>query len=309
MARRWFKRGQDKPDLGSTAADLEFVVIRDEAGRADFDLHAPWSPAIRRAFFRSGADGLVANYARGFVGSDIEFVRDLPLRRLNILDRGITDLTPVHDLGSTLEELRVDVASGPYIDLNLLPRLRVLSCAWEQVKDTIDSTDQLEDLYFSPYRESDLSPLTHLTSLRSLRMKPPLGVRSLNGIETMPWLAHLGIYRAQLEDTTALARLSSPVLTRLDLPSCRRLTSLADLSGLAGLRRLDVSESGDLTSLTPISSLTQLERLSLYGSTTIADGNLTPLLTMSRLHDLRMMNRRHYAPTVAQVRAHLGIEH
>ncbi|PKW26607.1 amino acid adenylation domain-containing protein [Phycicoccus duodecadis] len=161
----------------------------------------------------SGADGLVANYARGFVGSDIEFVRDLPLRRLDILDRGITDLTPVHNLGSTLEELHVDVAPGLYIDLTLLPRLRVLSCSWDQVKDTIDCTDRLEDLYLSPYREPDLLALKHLTSLRSLRMKPPLGVRSLDGVETMPWLAHLGMYRAPLEDTTALARLSSPVLT------------------------------------------------------------------------------------------------
>ncbi|WP_281256258.1 hypothetical protein [Phycicoccus duodecadis] len=42
--------------------------------------------------------------------------------------------------------------------------------------------------------------------------------------------------------------------------------------------------------------------------TTIDDGDLTPLLTMPRLHDLRMVNRRHYAPSVTQVRAQLGIE-
>jgi hypothetical protein len=285
-----------------------FAIIRDEGGRADFDLHAEWSPAIRRAFIESGADGLVANYARGFVGSNIEFVRDLPLRRLDILDRGITDLTPIHDLGSTLEELSVDVATGSHIDLTLLPRLRLLACAWDQVKDTIASTDRLEDLYFSPYREPDLTPLTHLTSLRSLRMKPPVGVRSLDGIETMPWLARIGIYRAPLEDTTALARLSSPVLTRLDLASCRRVNSLADLSGLIGLRELDVSEGGTLASLTPITGLTQLERLYLYGSTTIADRDLTPLVAMPRMHDLRMMNRRHYTPSVDEVRSQLGIE-
>jgi hypothetical protein len=75
---------------------------------------------MRQAFFGSGADGLVANYARGFVGSDIEFVRDLPLRRLDILHRGITDLTPVHDLGSTLGEFRVQAAPGSHIDLTLL---------------------------------------------------------------------------------------------------------------------------------------------------------------------------------------------
>jgi internalin A len=124
----------------------------------------------------------------------------------------------------------------------------------------------------------------------------------------MHWLARLGIYAAPLEDTSALAQLSSPVLTRLDMPSCRRLTTLDDLKGLIGLRELDVSECGTLASLAPITGLTQLERLYLYGSTTIADGDLTPLLPMSRMHDLRMMNRRHYAPTVARVRGHLGIQ-
>lgn len=262
---------------------------------------------MRQAFLKSGADGLVANYARGFVGSDVEFVRELPLRRLDLLDRGITDLTPVHDLGSTLEEFRVQAAPGSHIDLTLLPRLRVLACAWDQVKDTIAATDRLEYLHLSPYREPDMTPLMHLTSLRTLRMKQRPGLRSLDGIEKMPWLAHLGVYGAPLEDTRALARLSSPVLTRLDLASCRRLTSLTDLSGLTGLRQLDVSESGTLASLAPIAGLTQLERLYLYGSTTIADGNLTPLLAMARLRDLRMMNRRHYNPTVDQVRAQLGL--
>lgn len=81
-----------------------------------------------------------------------------------------------------------------------------------------------------------------------------------------------------------------------------------DLSGLVGPRMLDVSKSGTIASLTPITALTHLERLYLYGSTTIADGDLAPLLTMTRMHDLRMMNRLHDTPTLAQVRAHLGIE-
>lgn len=285
----------------------EFEIVLDQEGRADFDLHSGWSPAMRRAFFSSMADGLIANYARGFVGGDIEFVRDLPLRRLNLLDRGITDLTPVHDLSITLEEFRVQAAPGSYIDLTLLPRLRVLACAWDQVKDTIAVTDRLEHLTLSPYREPDLTPLAHLTSLRSLQMKERPGVRSLDGIETMPWLAQLGIYGAPLQDTAALSRLSSPVLTRLDLASSRRLSSLTDLSTLIGLRHLDVSESGTLASLTPIAGLTKLQRLHLYGSTTIADGDLSPLLEMTHLHDLRMMNRRHYTPSVDEVRGHLGI--
>ena len=73
-----------------------------------------------------------------------------------------------------------------------------------------------------------------------------------------------------------------------------------------GLRELDVSESGSLDSLGPIAGLTGIQRLYLYGSTTIADGDLTPLLSMTRMRDLRMMNRRHYRPTVDGIRAQLA---
>ena len=262
------------PTINDGPVSDDFALVRDDKGRLDFDLHTAWSPRIREAYRSSGADGLIANYARGFVGADIEFIRDLPLRRFNLLHRGITDLTPVHDLAATLEELHVQAYPGTHVDLSLVPGLRVLSCAWDQVKDTIERTDRLEDLFLAPYPEADLRPISHLTSLRTLRMKERPRVRSLAGVEAMPWLAWLGIYGSPLEDITALERLRSPVLSRLDLASCRRLRSLDAISGLHGLRELEVSEAGELPSLTPIAKLTGLELLYLYGSTNIADGDL-----------------------------------
>ena len=284
-----------------------FALRQDTQGRLDFFLLAAWTSALRDAFHGSGADGLVANYALGFQGRDIDFVRELPLRRLDLLDRGISDLTPIHDLGSTLEELKVQSAPGSHIDLALLPRLTVLSCAWDQVSSSIDRTDKIEDLFLSPYTEADMAPLSHLSSLHSLQMKDRPRVRSLDGIEAFPWLVNLGVYGAPLEDTSALARLNTPVLSRLDLAACRRITSLADLRGLTGLRELDVSDGGTLASLAPLTGLTRLERLYLYGSTVIADGDLSPLLGMTRMRDLRMMNRRHYRPTLQDIRAQLGL--
>jgi hypothetical protein len=46
----------------------------------------------------------------------------------------------------------------------------------------------------------------------------------------------------------------------------------------------------------------------MYESTRIADGDLTPLLRLTRLIDLRMMNRQHYKPTVADVKRLFRIE-
>jgi hypothetical protein len=79
------------------------------------------------------------------------------------------------------------------------------------------------------------------------------------------------------------------------------------MSSLIGLRRLDVSEGGIIESLKPIADLRLLEQLYLYGSTKIADGDLTPLLGMTRMRDLRIMNRRHYVPSTQIVQARLGL--
>jgi internalin A len=53
--------------------------------------------------------------------------------------------------------------------------------------------------------------------------------------------------------------------------------------------------------------MTRLQRLHLYESTRIADGDLTPLLTLTGLRDLRIMSRSHYRPTVADVRTQRAI--
>lgn len=220
--------------------------------------------------------------------------------------RAITDVSPVYDLADSLQELRVQVGAAR-IDLTALPNLRGLSCTWAQVADTIGEVTGLDDLFLGGYDERDLAPLAHLTALRSLRMKDRPALRSLDGVESLPWLAHLGIYLAPLEDTTALAQIGSPVLTELILASCRRIVSLSAMSRLIGLRRLEVSEGGTIESLKPIADLRLVERLYLYGSTKIADGDLTPLLGMPRMHDLRIVNRRHYVPSAQEVEARLGL--
>lgn len=213
----------------------------------------------------------------------------------------------MHDLAETLDELRIQAGSNTRFDLTALPALRVLACDWKQVRDTIGKVTGIEDLYLASYAPSDLTPIAHLSGLRSLRMKERPAVRSLDGLEALPWLSQLGIFLSPLEDLSALAALNPPVLAELQLESCRRVVSLDDVRRLVGLRYLNVSECGDIDSLAPIAELRNLERLYLYGSTKILDGDLSPLLGLTRLHDLRLMNRRHYAPQAREVKVQLGI--
>lgn len=290
-----------------TTVEQPFVVVPTSSGRLDFDLRSAWTPQVHKAFVASGADGLIANYARGFVGHDLEFIRDLRLRRLNVLARTITDLSPVCDLADTLEEFQVQTGSRTRLDLARFPKLRLLSCEWNQVAETIEQTTFLEHVSLGSYAPNDLTPLAHLASLRLLRMKGRPAIQSLDGVESMLWIEHLGIYLAPLEDISALARLASPILAELHLASCKRLGSVESLRPLVGLRVLDVSNAGLIESLHPIAGAQLLEVLHLYESTNIVDGDLSPLLELARLRDFRMMNRRHYSPSVQDVKIRLGL--
>jgi hypothetical protein len=39
----------------------------------------------------------------------------------------------------------------------------------------------------------------------------------------------------------------------------------------------------------------------------VADGDLTPLLGLAQMRDLRIMNRRQYVPSMRDVKDHLGL--
>lgn len=276
-------------------------------GSVEFELLGPWTPDAQAAFWESGADGLVANYARGFVARDLGFLAGLPLRRLDILARTIDDLEPVHELGGTLESLSLVTGSGTRIDLRWFPRLQHLSCHWGQVSDSIQDAEALKSLFVLAYDPEDLTPLAHLRHLETLRMKDRPALRSLEGVERLPWLDTLEVYAAPVSDIGALATLRSPVLRQLALGGCRQIEELGPVAGCEALESLDVSEGGRVESLSPIAGLRQLSRLYLYGSTRITDGDLTPLLGLGHLQVLRIMNRRHYKPSVREVEQQLGL--
>lgn len=250
----------------------------------------------------------MANYARGFVGRDLRFVSDLPLRGLDILAPTIDDLAPVHELGETLESLAVKTGPHTHIDVGRLPRLKHLSCDWGQVADSIEETKTLESLFFLAYQAADLSPLAHLRDLRVLRMKDRPALRTLEGVQQLLWLDSLEIYVAPLHDLAALAELRSPVLRTLALGGCQQVMELNALAACVALEELDLGDCGDVSTLSPIADLDRLNRLQLYGSTKVVDGDLTPLLGLHRLRDLRMMSRRTYTPSLTQVKRQLGLE-
>ncbi|TXK17718.1 hypothetical protein [Homoserinibacter sp. GY 40078] len=262
----------------------------------------PWTKEAAEAVWGGRVDRLVLNYALGFGETSLAFLEGMPLRELVVIDRRLTDLTPIYSLGSTLRGLSVVTNPGLRIDLDRLPALRRLSAAWTQVSATIDAAVGIEIAHLRSYGPRDFLPLRSLTQLAELVLKDRPRLTSLGGLSAFPGLRLLGIYLASgLTDIAELEGRSE--IEDLALQGCRRITRLDALTGCVGLRKLNVSECGDLASLDPIRNLDYLEQVSMFGSTKVVDDDLAPLAALPRLEELRMQSRRSYRPSVEEIQA------
>lgn len=263
----------------------------------EFVVTEPWTAESARIFREGRAHRLVLNYAHGFNEPTLDFLRGLPIRELEIIDRRLTNLEPIYSLAPTLESLDVTTKPDLKIRLTELPKLRSLGAAWAQVRDTISQVSGLDYVFLLAYTPDNLEPLSSHADLETLRMKDRPRLRSLAGLSHFPRLQRLGIYLAsRLDDISELRGRSE--IQELELVSCKKLSKINDLAECTGLRRLNIAESGDIESLSPLTGLINLEELHLHGSTKILDHDLTPIEGLPRLRVLGMMNRRGYSPSV-----------
>jgi hypothetical protein len=268
-----------------------------------------WSPEAAGVVSRGEVDGLTLNYARGYRERSLDFLEDWPLRRLNILARTIKDIEPIYRLSETLQGLSLTTDPRAVLDCSQLPQLTAISVEnWGQLRESLPLAHGLKSLRVYGYEERDLLPLTDNAELEQVQLKQAPRLESLVGVEMLTKLSSVAIIGArQLADTTSLAALG-PRARHLDLTSCKQIGDLASLSALTCLQTLLIGNCGNISSLAPLTGLAELFRFHAYESTRIDDGDLSPLLTLSGLRDLRMMNRKTYAPTVDEVKKQLGIE-
>jgi hypothetical protein len=276
--------------------------VGDRGDAVEMVVTGSWTPEAATAVRNGEVDRLVLNYALGFDEPTLAFLEGLPLRELVILDPRLSDLEPVHSLGSTLRAVSVTTDPALRLDLSRLPGLRSLSAAWPQVRASIEATSSIEVAFLRSYQPTDLRPLARMGRLRELVMKDRPKVKSLAGLSSFPRLSILGIYLAQdLLDISDLA--SAPKIEEIALEGCRKLARVDALASCSALRRLNLSECGEVASLQPLRALTNLEKVSLFGSTTIVDNDLSPLAELPRLQQLRMRSRRAYQPGVEEIQA------
>jgi hypothetical protein len=266
----------------------------------------PWMAETVDALRRGEADGLVLNYARGFTETSLEFLDGgWGLRRLDVLDRGITDLAPIERLADSLEDLSVQAAPPAELDLGALPYLRSVAGEWALIRSTLGEVNALESVITWVFDEADLHDFRDHVNLQRLTIKEAPYLESLSGAGGLPDLAVLGIVLARrLRDISDLTGLSSS-LRELELQDCPALSVIGEVESLVNLRFLGVNDCGDIESLIPVASLEQLESFYAWGSTRIVDGDLSPLARLPQLKEVRMQNRREYKPPLADLVASL----
>lgn len=265
-----------------------------------------WSGEAEEEIRRGGVDGLVLNYALGFAERSLEFLDHWQVRRLAVIDRSIADLSPVERLGSSLEDLSVQASPDARLDLSSFPQLRSVAATWGLIRGTMSNADGLERATVLEFDEADLHAFRDLVALRQLAIKNAPLLERLSGIGGLPDLAVLDIGLAhRLADISELMSLSS-TLVELGFDTCSSIDTLDAVEALTRLRRFGVSDCGRIETLAPVAALTELEVFNAWGSTRVVDNDLSPLVGLSKLREIRMRDRREYRPRVADIASALA---
>ena len=121
-----------------------------------------WTDRAAAALSVGVADGLVLNYARGYRGRNLEFLRSWPLPRLDVLARTIKDIEPIYRMADTLQDLGLTTAPNAAVDCARLPHLRWIAVEdWTQLRDSLASANGLHQVAVCGYLEDDLLAFAH----------------------------------------------------------------------------------------------------------------------------------------------------
>lgn len=267
-----------------------------------------WTSEAAQALEDAQITGLRLSPSAGFAEPDLDFLQSWPLRRLVVLDRRQVDLSPMERLAGSVEQLLVDAAApGARLDLTKFRSLSKLEGDWDHVKETIGSVGDLRELILWPFEgERDLQSLVGNPHLTHVTLKEATVLESLEGVQELSELQKLAVLRAPfLEDITALGEVESP-LVDLEFEESMGIEGLDDIRELSGLNWFGISNSGPIESLAPLESLQHLETFHAWGTTRVADNDLSPLQRLPRLKEVRMRDRREYAPKVSEIQEMLA---
>lgn len=260
----------------------------------------PWTEEAARRYRDEGCAAVsYTALDRGFTVPDVGFLRELPgLREVRLLG-SFEDDTAVAGI-DTLEVLWLQTGSQRALDLRGLPRLRDLLVSWARPVDGVDGLALLRELEVHDFRGSSLRWLGAKPELRFLRIDTSRRHRfDVSGIEGCTGLERLWVNGGTIEGSRAFAALVR--LRELALHGAK-VPDLSFVSALPALAELELESVGSLASLQPLRGHPGLRSVAITGSTTVEDGDLSPLTTMPRLVSAPIGTAKaHYRPTAREI--------
>ncbi len=256
-------------------------------------LQGDWNVDCLDFMLTHGIKELNVNYARGFTGTSLDFLKQLPfLEGLLLLVYHIPNTSAVqslHNLRSFINGCRDKTP----LDFDQFPHLEKCGINWRKGSESLFRCNTLKWLNIDKLADKTTEDFVQLTNLNSLEITFGPQVRNLAGLESLKSLRTLGLY--WLRHLTSLADISTLTeLEVLDIQTCTKLTSLEDIAPLTGLKFLNVVSCGEISSLHPIKNLPNLQQIGFDG-TNILDGDLSVLANSASLKNYIFNYRRHYS--------------
>lgn len=205
---------------------------------------------------------------------------------------GITDYKFINQFpsltGLTIEECELDDKTASSIEfsedisstkLNLNNNGKLTDISFLS-----DIKNKLSELNISDTKVSDLSKISHSSSLTSLSACST-GITNLKAFD-FPNLTFLDLYNNKISDISTLKSFSE--LTALNLSK----NSVSDISALSSLEKLTVLYINDnaLVSVSSLAGLVNIEELSLSGNHLGFVGDISSLSPLSKLTKLKILN-------------------
>ena len=162
--------------------------------------------------------------------------------------------------------------------------LKRLSCTNRYVTDIsrLTSLTALEELDLSLNDIIDVTPLSSLKQLRSLKLD---GNRELMSIEGLEGLTDLGVLKLHCAGLTRIDPIKElRKLRHLDV-SCNELTDLSAITNLDRLETLNIDTNRALADIKPVANKPDLEVITMY-HTAVSD--LSPLMANEKLRSINL---------------------
>jgi internalin A len=233
-----------------------------------------WSSVDSQALVDAGGEKLELNRAKGFRGTSVDFLAELPqLRELKLIDLKIEDVAGVNALPN-LRRLTLSTYARTPIDFSNFALLEKCFFEWIRGSDSLFECRTLRDLYINRFPAESLEPLHRLNELHCLRLGNGAKASSVAGVERLAELRELGLYRMpKVADWKPLSRATE--LEVLEVETCKRLEAIDFLRPMRRLRELSLVNCGPIDSLAPLADAEALERFFFYESTNVRDGDLS----------------------------------